>query len=87
MNWAARHCSREHQFLDEAYVCLTLAGVMLAGFVTDLIGIHSIFGAFVCGLTIPKHGEFASSATKRVEDLASTLLLPLYIASSGYQCG
>ncbi|KAK7245257.1 hypothetical protein RIF29_40094 [Crotalaria pallida] len=83
MNWVARQCSRENEALDEACICITLAGVMLSGFITDLIGIHSIFGAFVFGLTIPKGGEFASRVIKRIEDFVSTLLLPLYFASSG----
>lgn len=55
----------------------------MAGFVTDLIGIHSIFGAFVFGLTIPKGGLFADRLTQRMEDFVSGLLLPLYFASSG----
>ncbi|XP_061358675.1 cation/H(+) antiporter 20-like isoform X2 [Gastrolobium bilobum] len=83
MHRIARQCSREHDVLDETYICLTLAGVMLSGFVTDLIGIHSIFGAFIFGLTIPKGGEFANRVTRRTEDFVSTLLLPLYFASSG----
>ena len=76
-------CSRENEVLDEMFICLTLAGVMLSGFMTDLIGIHSIFGAFVFGLTIPRGGEFASRITKRIEDFVCTLMLPLYFASSG----
>ncbi|KAL1350114.1 hypothetical protein HN51_014262 [Arachis hypogaea] len=83
MNWVARQWSRQRQVFDEATICLTLAGVMIAGFVTDLIGIHSIFGAFVFGITIPKKGEFASSVAKRIEDFVTVLLLPLYFASSG----
>ncbi|KAI4349285.1 hypothetical protein L6164_009894 [Bauhinia variegata] len=82
MNRVGQMGSREHQALGEACICVTLAGVMLSGFVTDLIGIHSIFGAFVFGLTIPK-GEFAGEVTKRIEDFVSTLLLPLYFASNG----
>lgn len=78
MRWVARRCSPEH----EAYITLTLAGVMVSGFVTDFIGIHSIFGAFVFGLTIPK-GEFAERLIERIEDFVSGLLLPLYFASSG----
>ncbi|KAL6277876.1 hypothetical protein ACE6H2_021477 [Prunus campanulata] len=83
MNWVARRSSPEQDSVDEAYICLTLAGVMVAGFVTDLIGIHSIFGAFVFGLTIPKGGRFADRLTERMEDFVSGLLLPLYFASSG----
>ena len=83
MNWVARKCSSGHDFVNEAYICLTLVGVMVSGFMTDLIGIHSIFGAFVFGLTIPKGGDFAGRVIKRIEDFVSGLLLPLYFASSG----
>ncbi|KAJ7972531.1 Cation/H(+) antiporter like [Quillaja saponaria] len=83
MNWVASKLSKEHEVVDEAFICLTLAGVMLSGFMTDLIGIHSIFGGFVFGLTIPKKGDFADRLIKRIEDFVSCLLLPLYFASSG----
>nr|GMD98405.1 cation/H(+) antiporter 20 [Ipomoea batatas] len=83
MKWVARRCSPEHEAVEEAYVCLTLAGVMVSGFITDLIGIHSIFGAFVFGLTIPKGSDFSERLILRIEDFVSGLLLPLYFASSG----
>ncbi|KAK9078588.1 hypothetical protein SSX86_002645 [Deinandra increscens subsp. villosa] len=82
MNWVAHQCSPEHDTVDEAYICLTLATVMVSGFITDLIGIHAIFGAFIFGLTIPK-GNFAEKLIERIEDFVSGLLLPLYFASSG----
>ncbi|CAI0472658.1 unnamed protein product [Linum tenue] len=74
MEWIAKKCSSpapERAFADEAYICLTLAGVMASGFMTDLIGIHAIFGAFVFGLTIPKGGEFAGRVMKRIEDFVT----------------
>ncbi|KAJ0557657.1 putative cation/H+ exchanger, sodium/solute symporter superfamily [Helianthus annuus] len=75
MNWVAQRCSPEHDTVDEAYICLTLATVMVSGFITDLIGIHSIFGAFIFGLTIP-NGDFAEKLIQRIEDFVSGLLLP-----------
>ncbi|XP_062095666.1 cation/H(+) antiporter 20-like [Humulus lupulus] len=83
MKWVAKRCSSERDVVDEAYICLTLAAVLVSGFITDLIGIHSIFGAFVFGLTIPKGGEFTDRLIERIEDFVSGLLLPLYFASSG----
>ncbi|CAK7342506.1 unnamed protein product [Dovyalis caffra] len=83
MKWITCRCSPKNNVVDEAYICLTLAGVLASGFMTDLIGIHSIFGAFVFGLTIPKGGEFAERLIDRIEDFVSGLLLPLYFASSG----
>lgn len=82
MSRVARRCSPEHDTIREPYICLALVGVMMFGFVTDFIGIHSIFGAFIFGLTIPK-GEFAEKLMERIEDFVSGLLLPLYFASSG----
>ncbi|KAK6942942.1 Cation/H+ exchanger, partial [Dillenia turbinata] len=83
MAWVAKRCSPDHDVFDEFYICLTLAGVMVSGFITDMIGIDSIFGAFVFGLMIPKEGEFAERLIVRIEDFVSSLLLPLYFASSG----
>ncbi|KAL0714340.1 hypothetical protein Bca4012_021319 [Brassica carinata] len=83
MKRVAKRGSPENGVVRESYVCLTLAGVMVSGFVTDLIGIHSIFGAFVFGLTIPKDGEFGHRLIERIEDFVSGLLLPLYFATSG----
>ncbi|OIT01215.1 PREDICTED: cation/H(+) antiporter 20 [Nicotiana attenuata] len=83
MNWMARKASCGHHIVEETYICLTLAGVMLFGFMTDLIGIHAIFGAFIFGLTIPKSGDFGGRLILRIEDFVSGLLLPLYFASSG----
>jgi Kef-type K+ transport system membrane component KefB len=76
MKWIARRCSPEHDMVDEAYICLTMAGVMVSGLMTDPIAIHSIFGAFGFGLTIPE-GEFAETLMERIEDFVSGLLLPL----------
>jgi Kef-type K+ transport system membrane component KefB len=82
MAWIG-HRSPGNQPVNEACVCFTLAGVLAAGFATDVIGIHSIFGAFVFGLTIPKDGPFAGMLIEKIEDFVSGLLLPLYFASSG----
>uniref|UniRef100_A0A7N2M7T2 Cation/H+ exchanger domain-containing protein n=1 Tax=Quercus lobata TaxID=97700 RepID=A0A7N2M7T2_QUELO len=83
MKWVASRCVPQQDAVDEAYICLTLAGVLVSGFVTDLIGIHSIFGAFVFGLAIPKGGNFAGILIERIEDFVAGLLLPLYFAASG----
>lgn len=79
MNWVAHQCALRH----DACICMTLAGVLVSGFMTDMIGIHAIFGAFIFGLTIPKEGDFAGRLVKRIEDFVCSLLLPLYFASSG----
>ncbi|KAK7825156.1 cation/h(+) antiporter 18 [Quercus suber] len=73
----------EGEPVKETYICATLAVVLAAGLVTDAIGIHAMFGAFVIGVLIPKDGPFAGTLVEKVEDLVSGLFLPLYFVSSG----
>lgn len=72
-----------HEPLPEWLVAFTLVGVLIAGFVTDTIGIHGIFGSFVFGLIIPKEGPFPTMILEKIEDFTTIILLPLYFASSG----
>jgi len=80
--WIAQRCP-EGEPVREIYVCATLASVLAAGFVTDAIGIHALFGAFVLGVILPKEGPLAGALVEKVEDLVLSLLLPLYFVSSG----
>lgn len=72
----------EGEAISEFYICLILTGVMIAGFVTDAIGTHSVFGAFVFGLVIP-NGPLGVTLIEKLEDFVSGLLLPLFFAMSG----
>lgn len=69
--------------VKELYICITLSLVLAAGFVTDIIGIHALFGAFVMGIVVPKDGRFPEILIEKIEDLVSSLFLPLYFVSSG----
>ncbi|XP_068659679.1 cation/H(+) antiporter 19-like [Aristolochia californica] len=80
--WMAQR-SQEGEPVKELYICATLALVLAAGFVTDTIGIHALFGAFIVGIVMPKEGPFAGILIEKIEDLVSSLLLPLYFVSSG----
>ncbi|KAI7980491.1 Cation/H(+) antiporter 15, partial [Camellia lanceoleosa] len=68
--------------ISEFYVCLILTGVMVARFITDAIGTHSVFGAFMFGLDIP-NGQLSVTLIEKLEDFVLGLLLPLFFAMSG----
>ncbi|CAL5437039.1 unnamed protein product [Camellia sinensis] len=72
----------EGEAISEFYVCLILTGVMVAGFITDAIGTHSVFGAFVFGLVI-RNGQLSVTLVEKLKDFVSGLLLPLFFAMSG----
>ncbi|KAK3211716.1 hypothetical protein Dsin_016422 [Dipteronia sinensis] len=79
--WMIRRTPEGESF-SEFYICLILTGVMISGFITDAIGTHSVFGAFVFGLVIP-NGPLGLTLIEKLEDFVSGLLLPLFFAISG----
>ncbi|KAL5698422.1 Cation/H(+) antiporter 15 [Ranunculus cassubicifolius] len=81
IGWIIRR-TPEGENVSDVYICLILTGVMISGFITDIIGTHSIFGAFVYGLVIP-NGPLGASLIEKLEDFVSGLLLPLFFAISG----
>lgn len=82
LTYMARH-SPDGEPVKELYICVTLVTVLAAGFVTDTIGIHALFGAFIVGIVVPKDGPFARVLIEKIEDVVSALFLPLYFVSSG----
>ncbi|MBA0638081.1 hypothetical protein Godav_029355 [Gossypium davidsonii] len=72
----------EGEPLSEFTICVILTGAMISGFITDAIGTHSVFGAFVFGLVIP-NGALGVVLLEKLDDFVSGLLLPLFFAISG----
>jgi Kef-type K+ transport system membrane component KefB len=60
-----------------------LAFLFASALVTDVIGIHALFGAFVAGVVMPPHGEFREFLKVRLEHFSSVFLLPLFFAFTG----
>ena len=57
--------------------------LIASAFTTEVIGIHSFFGAFVMGLIVPKSNGFADKLIPQMELVVVEVLLPLFFASSG----
>ncbi|KAH7302254.1 hypothetical protein KP509_23G062500 [Ceratopteris richardii] len=82
MEWVVRRANGQES-VSEIFVLITLVGVLLSAFTTDLIGIHPLFGAFFFGLVVPPEGKFAKILVEKIEDFITILMLPLFFASSG----
>ncbi|KAK1403861.1 Cation/H(+) antiporter 15 [Heracleum sosnowskyi] len=80
--WLLIRRTPEGKSFSELSISLILAGVMLAGFVSEVIGVHAIFGAFIFGLVIPS-GPLVQVLVERLEDIVTGILLPLYYAGFG----
>lgn len=60
-----------------------LAGMLLTAAFTDLIGVHSILGAFLFGAAVPKSLAAKLRLDEKLRPLISWLLLPLFFCVIG----
>jgi Kef-type K+ transport system membrane component KefB len=63
-----------------ALVCLV---TLVSAFVTETLGIHALFGAFLAGAAMPKGDEFVRALAGKLEDVTVVLFLPLFFAFTG----
>jgi len=64
-------------------VTIMLISLLGAALVTEAIGVHAIFGAFLLGAVMPPKSELASSLKQGVGDLVTILFLPAFFAFTG----
>ncbi|KAL9543950.1 hypothetical protein MBANPS3_007877 [Mucor bainieri] len=62
---------------------VTLMIVLLSAFVTNIIGVHAIFGGFIAGVIVPHEHDLSIKITEKIEDMVNILFLPLYFTLSG----
>ncbi|OBU63298.1 cation:proton antiporter [Stenotrophomonas maltophilia] len=64
-----------------------LLGILLlslaSALVTEMLGIHALFGAFAAGVAVSSNAPLRALLMARVEPFAVTLLLPLFFAMTG----
>jgi len=58
-------------------------GVVVSALITETIGIHLIFGAFLLGAVMPKNAGLVRDIAQKTEDFVLTFLLPVFFAYSG----
>jgi Kef-type K+ transport system membrane component KefB len=62
---------------------IILAFVLACALITEAIGIHALFGAFVAGVVMPPSTEFRIFLKDKLEAFGSYALLPLFFAFTG----
>jgi len=69
--------------LTHGILAIVLLVVMASGWMTEFLGVHALFGAFLAGAIMPRHHELSQDLWRRCEALVVTLLLPLFFAFTG----
>jgi Kef-type K+ transport system membrane component KefB len=70
--------------MSRTQVMVTFLMLILSSCITESIGIHAFFGAFLAGIVVPKDtSTFAHQLAPRIEIVIVDFLLPLYFANAG----
>ncbi|MBH8562044.1 cation:proton antiporter [Nostoc sp. CENA67] len=84
--WFLRHLAT-HYLRTKRLSQFVLAGIYIAvvasALITELIGIHLIFGAFLLGAAMPKNADLVRELAEKTEDFVLVFLLPVFFAYSG----
>lgn len=69
--------------VNKSLIGLFFIVLFLSAYITEVIGIHALFGAFVAGVIMPSNVNFRKLFSERIEDVALILLLPLFFVFTG----
>lgn len=69
--------------LTHENLAVILLLVLASGWITEFLGVHALFGAFLAGVSMPRHHELLEEISQKFEALIVVLLLPLYFAFTG----
>jgi len=75
------YVSREN--MNKNVVALMFLLLLTSAWITELIGIHALFGAFLAGVIMPQNAEFKKVLTEKIEDLSMVVLLPVFFVITG----
>jgi len=73
----------DEQLHRRRLIPVILAFVFVCALITETIGIHALFGAFVAGVVMPPSTEFRIFLKDKLEAFGSYALLPLFFAFTG----
>lgn len=75
--------ARTRKVIRQDSLAVIFVALLVSALVTEFIGIHAIFGAFLLGAVIPHDSELAHDLTRKLNDLVIVLLLPAFFAFTG----
>jgi len=71
------------EVLNKSIVAFLLLILITSSWLTQIIGIHALFGAFLAGVVMPQLPNFRKMIIEKIEDVSVTLLLPLFFVFTG----
>lgn len=75
--------AKPETFLNKTLIVIVFLVLLISSFITETIGIHALFGAFLAGAIMPENPNFRRIFIEKIQDVALVLLLPLFFVISG----
>lgn len=75
------HPTREN--LSKPVIAIFICTLIISAYMTEVIGLHALFGAFMAGTIMPQNVRFKNLLIEKIEDVAVILLLPLFFVFTG----
>jgi Kef-type K+ transport system membrane component KefB len=64
-------------------IAIVLLLVLTSSLITESLGVHALFGAFLAGVVMPRYSDLSRELSQKFEAVVVVLLLPLYFALTG----
>ena len=69
--------------ITKPVVAIFFVTLLISSYLTEIIGIHALVGAFVAGVIMPENMKFRNMFIEKVEDVSLVILLPLFFVVTG----
>jgi len=74
---------KNKEVVNKSVFAFLLLVLIASAYITQAIGIHALFGAFLAGVIMPPLPLFRKLIVDKIEDVSLTLLLPLFFVYTG----
>jgi Kef-type K+ transport system membrane component KefB len=71
------------EVVDKPLIMWMFLLLLMSSYLTEMLGLHALFGAFIVGIVMPDNLRFRKLMNEKVEDVSLALFLPLFFASTG----
>ncbi|GHO83168.1 cation:proton antiporter domain-containing protein [Dictyobacter formicarum] len=67
---------------QQTFIAFSILLLLVSAYISNVIGIHPVFGAFIAGIILPRN-VFFTNHVRHIDQLNSFLFLPLFFVFSG----
>lgn len=71
------------EIAGKGVIAMVFVTLLISSYITEILGLHALFGAFIAGVVMPDNLQFRHMMTEKVEDVSLAVFLPLFFVSSG----